>query len=140
MNDEYFDSPEEGGAYTETTSDIRVTVSPAPSFKNSDPGEDVYAFSYTITIENLGRSTVQLLERHWNIFSNEEQIAEVVGPGVVGVQPTLAPGQSFQYTSGAVIHHPRGSMRGVYTFRGEGGRRFEVVIPAFALVYPVMIH
>ncbi|MCB0310741.1 MAG: ApaG domain, partial [Bdellovibrionales bacterium] len=78
--------------YSEITNDVRVSVSCEPLLANSDPARNVFAFSYTITIENLSPETVQLLERHWIIRSNEQQLAEVVGPGVVGEQPVLEPG------------------------------------------------
>lgn len=126
--------------YTQLTNRIRVSVMPGHLEQNSDPHNNVFAFSYTIHIENLGSEAVQLLERHWIIMSGGAQFAEVVGPGVLGEQPTLSRGQSFEYTSGAVIHDPIGSMHGTYTFRAGDGQFFEVSIPKFDLVYPVVIH
>ena len=126
--------------YSEITKHIRVSVVPAPLLDNSDPGEAVFAFSYSIKIENLGENTVQLLERHWLVHSGGTQIAEVVGPGVVGEQPVLEAGQVFEYTSGAVIQDPIGSMEGTYTFRGQDGKFFEVQIPKFELMYPMIVH
>ncbi|MCO6430610.1 MAG: Co2+/Mg2+ efflux protein ApaG [Deltaproteobacteria bacterium] len=128
------------GVYSETTQSIRISVLPEHLEDNSDPLNDVYAFAYTITIENLGEHTVQLLERHWIITSGGVQIAEVIGPGVVGAQPVLEPGQTFEYSSGAVIHDPVGAMHGNYTFRNHAGQYFDVTIPRFELAYPVYIH
>jgi ApaG protein len=126
--------------YTQTTQQIKITVRPAPIPENSDPERSVFAFSYTIRIENTGEEVVQLLERHWIIRSAEAQIAEVVGPGVVGLQPTLKGRETFEYTSGAVIHDPVGSMEGTYTFSGADGRRFRVTIPRFDLIYELVLH
>lgn len=126
--------------YSSTTGDIKVSVSPQHLVENSDPDGNVFAFSYTIRIENLGPDTVQLLERHWIIMSGDYQLAEVVGPGVVGEQPVLAAGETFEYTSGAVIHDPLGSMHGSYTFRSIAGRFFDVTIPKFDLFYPMVVH
>lgn len=126
--------------YSATSSNIKISVLPKALSDSSAPEQHVFAFSYTITIENLGQDSVQLLERHWVIFSGGEQIAEVVGPGVVGVQPVLGAGEAFEYTSGAVIHDPIGSMHGSYTFRSAGGEYFQVTIPQFDLFYPLVVH
>jgi ApaG protein len=126
--------------YTKVTKSIKVSVIPAHVEESSDPPAGVYGFSYTITIENTGRETVQLLERHWIIVSGGVQIAEIVGPGVVGEQPVLSAGESYEYTSGAVIQDPIGSMEGTYKFKNQAGQFFEVQIPKFDLVYPVNLH
>ena len=126
--------------YSEITNQIRVSVRPKAIKKDSDPVGGVYAFGYTVKIENLGSETVQLLERHWVVKSAEVQIAEVVGPGVVGEQPVLEAGQIFEYTSGAVLNDPFGCMEGSYTFRADGGNFFQVRIPRFELLYPVVFH
>jgi len=128
------------GTFTETTADITVSVEPEALPEESTPGEGVYTFAYTIAIENRSPSTVQLMERHWVIESAGEQIGEVVGPGVVGVQPILEPGQSFQYTSSAVIRDPIGSMKGSYVFRRTTGGFFVVQIPRFRLNYPTLLN
>ena len=125
---------------SEITDDVRVSVASEPLIKNSDPLRGVFAFSYTIKIENTGPQTVQLLERHWIIKSNGMQVGEVVGPGVVGEQPVLEGGEKFEYSSGAVIQDPYGSMEGTYTFRARDGRFFAVNIPKFDLFYPLVIH
>ena len=134
------ESLEKSGIYVAVTNNIRISVMPEHLEDNSDPDNDVFAFSYTITMDNLGHTSVQLLERHWIIKSAGVQIAEVVGPGVVGAQPTLEPGTSFQYSSGAVIHDPIGSMQGSYIFKNEAGQYFDVKIPKFELLYPIHIH
>jgi len=131
--------------FTETTAGIRVTVQPEPLQQESDPDRGVFAFAYTVILENLGSVTVQLLDRHWVIRSAGAQIAEVVGPGVVGQQPILKSGERFEYTSSAVIHDPIGTMEGSYSFMlldgaGSESKRFEVKIPRFNLLYPVIIH
>ena len=126
--------------YTLVTRGVRVSVVPAALTEESNPTKNSYAFSYTITIENLSDKTAQLLERHWKVYSAERRLTEVVGPGVVGKQPVLEPGHSFTYTSGAVINDPYGAMEGAYTFRAEDGEFFEVTIPRFDFLYPVMIH
>ena len=126
--------------YSQITDEIKISVVPEHVEESSDPVSSIFAFSYTITIENLSSNSVQLLERHWVIVSAGKQVAEVVGPGVVGVQPTLNSGQAFQYTSGAVINDPIGAMEGSYTFRDSGGKYFQVRIPRFELMYPVIFH
>ena len=126
--------------YTEITKGIRVSVRPEHVVESSDPDDDVFTFAYTVRIENNGGETVQLLERHWLILSNGVRIAEVVGPGVVGNQPVLAPGEFHEYSSSAVIQDPIGSMEGSYTFKSDAGKYFEVKIPKFDLLYPVILH
>lgn len=126
--------------YIEVTREIRVTVSPEYLEESSSPEEDQYAFAYHVRIENLGSETVKLLERHWKIFSDGVQIGEVVGPGVVGFQPMLSEGEHFTYTSGAVIKDPVGYMEGVYTFRGQDEKLFDVVIPRFHLLCPTAVN
>ena len=108
--------------------------------EESDPAEGRYSFAYTISIENHSDATVQLMERHWIIESADEQIDEVVGPGVVGVQPVLEPGKHFEYTSSAVIRDPIGSMKGTYVFRRSSGGFFVVQIPRFKLEYPTLFN
>lgn len=126
--------------YIETTRDIRVSVAPEYLETNSSIEEEQYAFAYHVLIENLGAETVQLIERHWKIFSGDVQIGEVVGPGVVGYQPVLGEGHRFQYTSGSVIKDPIGYMEGTYTFQGQDGSHFDVTIPRFHLLYPNAIN
>lgn len=126
--------------FTETTASIAVTVQPVPIPEESREEDGVFVFAYTITIENQSAETVQLRERHWIIESAGEQIGEVVGTGVIGVEPILKPGERFEYTSSTVIRDPIGSMKGSYVFSREGGGMFVVQIPRFKLFYPTLLH
>lgn len=101
--------------------------------EQSSPEENRYVFAYTITIENQGSEPARLLDRHWIITDAEGQAQEVRGEGVVGEQPHLRPGERFQYTSGAILTTPLGSMHGSYGMIGDDGTRFEADIPAFSL-------
>lgn len=103
--------------YSQVTSGIVITAQPFPLPNESDPEKGKFAFGYKIQIENVQDRAVQLLERHWMIYSAENMVAEVVGPGVVGEQPVIEPGQTFSYQSAAVITEPVGSMVGSYTMR-----------------------
>jgi ApaG protein len=102
--------------------------------EHSAPQDERYAFAYTVTIVNRGRVPAQLIARHWVIVDGRGHTEEVKGLGVVGQQPLLKPGQAFEYTSGAVIRTPLGSMRGSYFCVAEDGERFEADIPVFALM------
>lgn len=106
----------------------------------SSPEEERYVFAYTITIRNLGRNTVQLLSRYWLITNGNGRETEVQGEGVVGEQPVIAPGSEFQYTSGAIIETPMGTMQGHYVMQDEEGERFLVDIPVFRLAIETHIH
>ena len=106
----------------------------------SEPDNERYVFSYTITIRNEGGIPAQLLSRHWVITDANGNIQEVKGEGVVGEQPHLKPGEGFQYTSGAMIATPVGSMRGTYQMLTDGGDEFDAEIPAFTLAIPRTLH
>ena len=108
--------------------------------EQSEPEQSNFAFAYTITIRNTGDVPSQLISRHWVITDAEEQVQEVNGLGVVGHQPLLPPGESFEYTSWATIKTPVGTMRGEYFCVAEDGHRFEATIPEFALELPRMLH
>jgi ApaG protein len=122
--------------YRAVTRGIQVTVQPRYLEEESDPQEGRFVWAYTIEIRNLGRETVQLLSRHWRITDATGQRQEVKGPGVVGEQPILPPGEAFQYTSGVPLDEPSGIMVGTYEMRTEGGETFSVEIPAFSLDSP----
>lgn len=109
-------------------------VEPQYLSEQSSPDEDVYAFAYTITITNTGELSAQLISRHWVIDDALGHTEEVKGLGVVGNQPLLRPGESFQYTSGTRLRTPSGSMRGSYFCVAEDGERFEAMVPEFALL------
>lgn len=106
----------------------------------SDESADRYVFSYTITIRNAGNASAQLISRHWIITDASGQVQEVRGLGVVGAQPMLKPGESFEYTSGTSIATPVGTMRGTYQMVGEDGARFDAVIREFTLSVPRVLH
>jgi ApaG protein len=106
----------------------------------SDETASRYVFSYTINIRNTGSIPVQLISRHWIITDGRNQVQEVRGLGVVGAQPLLKPGESFEYTSGAAIATPVGTMRGSYQMVAEDGTQFEAPIPEFTLSVPRVLH
>ena len=112
---------------------FRVEVQPAFLPDQSDPAQGVFSFSYTITITNTGEVAAQLISRYWTITDAAGQIEEVNGLGVVGHQPLLEPGQSFQYTSGCRLRTPSGTMHGSYFCVAEDGERFDVEIAPFLL-------
>ncbi len=115
---------------------ILIQVQTAWLPDHSAPDEARFAFAYTITIENAGDTAAQLISRHWIISDANGVEQEVQGDGVIGEQPRLAPGESFRYTSGAVIRTPVGSMRGSYRMEKDDGSRFEAPIPPFTLARP----
>jgi len=106
----------------------------------SAPDEDRYVFAYTITISNEGSIPAQLLSRHWIITDSNGAVQEVRGEGVVGEQPHLEPGESFRYTSGAIIKTPVGSMRGSYQMIADDGETFDAEIAPFSLSIPRTLH
>ena len=110
-------------------------VEAAPQFlpDQSAPAQGVYSFAYTITITNTGEVPAQLISRHWHITDATGQVEQVKGLGVVGHQPVLKPGESFQYTSGCRLRTPSGTMHGTYFFVAEDGERFDTEIPLFVL-------
>jgi ApaG protein len=112
---------------------MRVEVQPEYLPEQSAPEQDVYTFAYTITITNSGEVTSQLISRHWLITDASGLTEEVKGLGVVGHQPLLKPGESFQYTSGCRLRTPSGIMQGSYFFVAEDGERFDIPIPPFEL-------
>lgn len=122
--------------YTATTRLIRVTVEPTYLDDQSVPIDDHYVWAYQVRIENDGTETVQLLNRHWQITDSLGRLQEVRGAGVVGEQPVLKPGESFEYTSGTPLPTPSGIMVGSYEMINATGERFEVEIPAFSLDSP----
>ncbi|MGY3113557.1 ApaG protein [Pantoea eucalypti] len=122
------------------TARVSVHVQSQYVASQSSPDDDRYVFAYTITIRNLGRSSVQLLGRYWLITNGNGRETEVQGEGVVGDQPLIAPGNEFQYTSGAVIETPMGTMQGHYVMVDEQGDTFHVEIPVFRLAIQTHIH
>lgn len=120
--------------------EFTVTVSPSFLPEQSDPDNQRYLFAYKIRIVNSGQATAQLMSRHWIITDANQHVEEVRGPGVVGEQPRLAPGESFEYTSGCPLQTPFGSMRGSYQCVAEDGTAFDVPIPEFLLSVPRTLH
>lgn len=122
--------------YTAETRSIRVSVEPFYLEDKSSPADGRYVWAYHVRIENLGDTTVQLRNRHWRIADSTGRIQEVRGPGVVGEEPVLTPGASFEYTSGAPLTAPSGLMVGSYEMETSDGDRFDVAVPAFSLDSP----
>ncbi len=118
--------------------EIRVTSRFIP--ERSDPDQGQFSFAYTVTITNTGQVAAQLISRHWQIRDGRGELVEVKGLGVVGHQPLLEPGQSFEYTSGSQLGTPVGSMTGSYFFVAEDGHRFDSPIPEFSLAVPRALH
>jgi len=129
--------------YSETTRSIKVTVKPIYLEDQSSPADNHYVWAYHVRIENRGRETVQLRRRHWRITDGMGRSQEVRGPGVVGEEPVLGPGQAFEYTSGTPLSTPSGIMVGSYEMETPSGESFAVAIPAFSLDsphHPVRLH
>ncbi len=122
--------------YERVTRGVRVLVKPAFLEDQSDPEAGRYLWSYTVTIENQGAETVQLMSRYWHISDAAGRIQEVRGPGVVGAQPIIEPGQVFEYTSGCPLPTASGAMSGRYQMRAASGEAFEAEIPLFLLESP----
>ena len=119
---------------------IRVEAVARFEAAQSSPEENRYIFSYQITIHNMGEVAAKLLSRHWYITDANGNLEEAEGEGVVGEQPNLGPGESFEYSSGCSLNTPFGSMRGKYQMRAEDGTEFEADIPEFYLVGPRTLH
>ena len=122
--------------YQQRTRKIEVTVKPFYLDDQSEPDESHYVWAYHIRIHNQSEGAVQLLNRYWHITDSLGRVQEVRGPGVVGEQPTLAPGEAFEYTSGCPLSTPSGIMVGSYEMETVEGERFDVAVPAFSLDSP----
>jgi ApaG protein len=122
------------------TRGVRVEVESRYSAEHSSPRAHQWFFLYTIRISNEGDETVQLVSRHWIITDGTGEVEEVEGPGVVGEQPLLAPGESFEYTSGCPLPTPFGSMHGTYQMTTSSGDEFDAEISTFQLREPSAIH
>jgi ApaG protein len=125
---------------TEAPHDIAVSAQTQYLPDQSDEPGGRYVFAYTITIRNAGSIAAQLISRHWIITDAQGLVQEVRGLGVVGAQPLLQPGESFEYTSGTSIATPVGTMRGSYQMLAQDGTRFEAAIPEFTLSVPRVLH
>ncbi len=122
--------------YQQTTRSITVSVQPTYLDDQSAPEDSRFVWKYQIRIENHGGETVQLRTRHWRITDSLGRVQEVRGPGVVGEQPILEPGDVFEYTSGTPLPTPSGIMAGSYQMETTAGERFDVEVPAFSLDSP----
>ena len=124
------------------SSKYEITVVPKATYvaDQSDPSKDQYVFAYTITISNTGSAPVQLISRHWIITDANGKVLEVKGLGVVGQQPLLKPGESFEYTSGTHLETAVGTMHGTYQMIAEDGQQFDAPIPSFTLSVPRILH
>lgn len=122
--------------YSSTTESVTVTVKPVYLEDQSEPENGHYVWAYTVRIENKGEGTIQLQTRHWRVTDALGRTQEVRGQGVVGEQPILTPGDSFEYTSGTPLDTPSGIMMGSYQMTTESGDSFDVEIPAFSLDSP----
>ncbi len=125
-----------GAVSVAITNGVRVTVSTVYVPSQSAPTQHRYVFAYTIRIANEGTRTVQLKSRHWIITHGSGKVEEVRGPGVVGQQPVLKPGEHFEYTSGCVLETPRGTMHGTYQMHTAEGEVFDAEIATFQLAMP----
>jgi ApaG protein len=122
------------------TRGIRVSVAPVFDAGRSDTGSESWIYLYTVTILNEGDEVVQLMDRHWVITDETGQVEEVRGPGVVGEQPVLKPGEGFEYTSACPLRTPTGTMRGSYRFTKPDGGSFSAEIAEFILSEPYTVH
>lgn len=129
------------GAVSEAvTQGIRVKVEAQYVAEQSSPRARRYVFAYTVRIENQGDGAAQLKSRHWIITDGAGKVEEVRGPGVVGQQPVLNPGEHFEYTSGCVLETPRGEMKGTYQMHRPDGSTFDAAIAPFALALPYSLN
>ena len=124
------------GMYRALTRGIEVVVEPFYLEEQSDPDDDRYVWGYRIVISNNSALAVRLVNRYWHITDQNGQVDEVTGPGVVGEQPHLKPGDSYEYSSGCPLDTPSGMMFGHYQMETDEGELFEVAIPAFSLDTP----
>jgi ApaG protein len=122
--------------YSSTTHDITVSVEPTYLDQESAPEKNIYVWAYTVRIQNNSKETLQLRTRYWKITDAYGRVQEVHGPGVVGEQPVLKPGESFEYTSGTPLSTPSGIMAGVYAMETSTGDMVDVEIPPFSLDTP----
>lgn len=119
---------------------IQVDVETRYIDEQSNPEQNYYVFAYTITIQNKGKQTAQLISRHWVITDSNHKVQEVRGEGVVGEQPVLKPGEQFVYTSGTMLETAVGTMKGSYQMKADDGSQFDATIDEFVLSMPRVLH
>jgi len=124
----------------QTDHEISISVETSYIESQSAPANNIFAFSYTISIHNSGKTAAKLLNRHWVITDADGKVQEVRGEGVVGKQPHLQPGEAFRYTSGTLLATPVGSMQGEYEMVDDSGQHFLATIPSFSLARPNSLH
>jgi ApaG protein len=137
VDDKLFQGP---GMYRALTRDIEVLVEPYYLEEQSDPDDSRYVWGYRIVISNHSGKPVRLTHRYWHITDQNGQVDEVSGPGVVGEQPRLDPGDTYEYSSGCPLDTPSGMMYGTYRMETDDGETFDVEIPAFSLDSPGMVR
>lgn len=128
--------PAENVLFQNPSNKVSVTVVSEYLPEQSQPENSRYVHAYHVTITNEGDDTAQLINRHWFIIDGNEEVQEVTGEGVIGQQPILKPGESYQYTSGTIIKTEVGCMHGSYEMRSANGEYFQAMIPAFTLAPP----
>ncbi len=125
--------------YSDITDSIKVTVVPSYLEEQSSPDQSFFTWAYHVRIENKGKQVVQLINRHWLITDGNGLTQHVRGPGVVGEQPVLKPGEAYEYASGTFLHTPSGLMGGSYEMMAESGERLKIKIPTFSLDSPMQV-
>lgn len=125
---------------TEPTYNFKIDVQTDYLSTRSDPETNQFVFSYTISIFNIGTIAAQLISRHWFVTNGNGEVKEIQGLGVIGEQPTIHPGRSHCYTSGAMLATPLGTMHGTYQMLAADGHLFDVLIPAFRLAVPELVN
>ena len=121
--------------YSQTTDQVTVKVVPEFIPDNSKPEENLFSYAYTVSIENLRAEPFKLINRHWKVFENQKQTMDIKGEGVVGIKPLIVPRDVFQYSSGVQVKHAVSKMEGSYTCQDKNGDFFDIVIPAFDLIF-----
>jgi len=123
-----------------TTRGVRIQINPSYVPEQSVPGQNRYLFAYHVRISNVGEESVKLTDRHWVITNGDGKVEDVRGPGVVGQQPRLKPGDAFEYTSACPLDTPVGTMQGSFLMRLDSGERFEAEISPFLLAVPRILN
>ena len=121
--------------YSLTTDQVTVKVVPEYLVEDSKPEESLFSYAYTVSIENMREEPFQLINRHWKVFENQKQSMDIKGEGVIGVQPLILPRDVFQYSSGVQVKDSISKMEGAYTCLSKDGNFFDIIIPAFDLIY-----
>jgi ApaG protein len=143
VNSKYFSNfsqPRKSSLASNKQYQIQITVQSQYLEEQSEPSRQIYSFAYAVKITNSGTAPAQLISRHWIIQDDNLEIIDIKGLGVVGHQPLLKGGESFEYSSGCQLKTPTGTMKGSYFFVAEDGTRFDAQIPEFVLSIPRILH